>query len=108
VICPEVVTMLADLERAFAIRDVQVVELIFFPDLDGSSWREGDHDFHPECSRVIADAQDSLQAVLEETGESRWWFLPGDYRKLFREFTPEEAVRLLVLHQRLRQRSVAW
>lgn len=106
-ICLEVVAMLADLERAFARRDVQVAELIFFPDLEGS-WREGDHDFHPECDRVLWDAQQSLQALLEEFGESRWWFLPEDYRKLLLQFTTEEVVGLLALNSRVEQGLVAW
>jgi len=107
VICPEVVTMLIRLKRAFAVRDIEAAEGIFFPVLDGS-WRGGDHDFHRECARVINDAQDSLQALLEEMSESRWWFLPGDYRKLLRQFTTEEVVGLLVLNQRVRQGLIAW
>lgn len=101
-ICAEIQEVLTDLERAFAQRDIPRAELIFFPDPgSGWNWRESGHDSHGECILVLSDAESSLQALLEEVGEARSWFLPKDVKKLFSQFTTAEAVRLLALTGRL-------
>ncbi len=99
-LCIAVQTGLQELGGAFEMRDISLAESIYHQALE--EWKDDYHQYHEECWVAMHDAQQSLQALLEEFGETRSWF-DTDEEKLLRQHPLEMQRRLWLFKWRLQK-----
>jgi len=97
-LCIAVQSMIRELGEALELRDLQAAEQIFWFNHQEIDW---EHDYHEECRRVIVDARRSLQALLEEFGEQRPWFVIPEEKFLW-NLPEDDATRLFIFRWKLR------